>query len=141
MLMTDSVQFRTSKNAPLQHSREIRLGTLDHDVKGIEIIRYEAPTIFVSATTKDGKLVKDIQASVDYTEPAPHLDGKVTLKNGAHTDVYLTEQADGVYRTWSLLPDREVTVTVRADGFKYARRNVKLPEGKTEEITFVLEPK
>ena len=32
-------------------------------------------------------------------------------------------------------------VTVSADGFEAASRKLKLPEGKTEEVTFVLEPK
>jgi hypothetical protein len=40
-----------------------------------------------------------------------------------------------------MLPDKEVKVTVSADGFKEASRNLTLPEGKTEEVTFVLEPK
>ena len=43
MLVTNehsALQFRTSKDSPLRHSRNIRLGTLDHDVNGIEIIRY-----------------------------------------------------------------------------------------------------
>jgi len=53
-----ALQFRTSKDAPLQHSRNIRLGTLDHDVKGIEIVRYEAPIILIGATRTDGKPVK-----------------------------------------------------------------------------------
>ena len=40
-----------------------------------------------------------------------------------------------------MLPDKEVTVTVSADGFEGASRKLTLPEGKTEEVTFVLEPK
>ena len=40
-----------------------------------------------------------------------------------------------------MLPDKEVTVSVSADGFEGASRKLSLPEGKTEEVTFVLEPK
>jgi hypothetical protein len=143
MLVTNehsALQFRTSKDAPLQHSRNIRLGTLDHDVNGIEIVRFEAPIILVNATTKDGKPVKGFKASVDYTEPDPHRDGKFILKGGVNSDVSLEEQGDGRYRTSQLVPDREVTVSVKADGFATAGRKVKLAEGKTEEVTFVLEP-
>jgi len=136
-----ALQFRTSKDGPLQHSRDIQLGTLDHDVKGIEIVRYEAPIILINATTKDGKPVKAFKASVDYTEPDPHRDGKYILKGGAHSDVNLEEQGGGRYRTSQLVPDREVTVTVKADGFATASRSLKLPEGKTEAVTLVLEAK
>jgi hypothetical protein len=144
MLMTNehsALQFRTSKDAPLRHSRNIRLGTLDHDVKGVEIIRYEAPILLINAKTKDGKPVKGFRASVDYTEPDPQRDGKFILKGGVHSDVSLEEQADGRYRTSQLVPDREVEVTVKADGFALASRKVKLAEGTTEEVTLVLEPK
>jgi hypothetical protein len=144
MLITNehsALQFRTSKDAPLRHSRNIRLGTLDHDVKGVEIIRYEAPIILINATTKDGKPVKGFRASVDYTEPDTERDGKFILKGGVHSDVSLEEQGDGRYRTSQLVPDREVEVTVKADGFAPATRKVKLAEGKTEEVTLVLEPK
>ena len=40
-----------------------------------------------------------------------------------------------------MLPDKEVNVSVSADGFEEASRTLSLPEGKTEEVTFVLEPK
>jgi hypothetical protein len=144
MLMTNehsALEFRTAKDAPLQHGRNIRLGTLDHDVKGVEIIRYEAPIILINATTKEGKQVKGFRAAVDYTEPDPQRDGKFILKGGVHSDVSLEEHGDGRYRTSQLVPDREVEVTVKADGFAASTRRMTLPEGKTEEVTLVLEPK
>jgi uncharacterized GH25 family protein len=144
MLMTNehsALQFRTSKGAPLSHSREIQLGTLDHDVKGIEIIRYEAPIIIISAATKDGKPVKGFKASVDYTARDGRRDGKFILKGGVNSDVSLEEHGEGRYRTSQLVPDREVVVTVQADGFATASRKIKLPEGKNEEVTLILEPK
>jgi hypothetical protein len=136
-----ALQFRASKDAPLRYGRNIRLGTLDHDVKGVEIVRYEAPILLINATTKDGRQVKGFKAAVDYTEPDPQRDGKYILKGGVHSDVLLEEQGDGRYRTSQLVPDREVAVTVTADGFAPASRKVTLPEGKVEEVTLVLEPK
>jgi uncharacterized GH25 family protein len=136
-----ALQFRTAKGAPLAHSRTIRLGTLDHDVRGIEIIRYEAPIILVKATTKNGNALKGFRASVDYTEPDKQRDGKYILKGGLNSDVNLEEHGDGRYRTSQLVPDREVLVTVQAEGFASASRKLKLPEGKNEEVTLVLERK
>ena len=63
------------------------------------------------------------------------------LKNGVHSDVHFEKQDDGRFRSDQLTPDREVNITAEADGFKPASRKFKLAEGKTEEITLVLEPK
>ncbi len=44
------------------------LGTLDRDVKGIEIVRYVAPVILIKPTTKDGKQIKGFKTTVKYTK-------------------------------------------------------------------------
>jgi hypothetical protein len=78
---------------------------------------------------------------VEYIEPGPNSDKKVHVVGGGKTEALQDEQYDGRYRTSQLLPDREVNVTVSADGFATASRKLSLPEGKSEEITLVLEPK
>lgn len=40
-----------------------------------------------------------------------------------------------------LVPDREVVVTAQAEGYTPASRKITLPEGKTEEVSLILEPK
>jgi len=136
-----SAQHRIGKDGPLTDGRRVKLGTLDHDVKGIEIVRYVAPIIVVNATTKGGQQVKGFKATVEYTKPGPNSDKKVHVVGGGRTEAIQDEQYDGRYRTSQLLPDREVNVTVSADGFATASRKLTLTEGKTEEITLVLEPK
>ena len=100
-----------------------------------------APIIVVNATTKGGQQVKGFKATVEYTKPGPDSDKRVHVVGGGRTEAIQDEQYDGRYRTSQLLPDREVNVTVSADGFATASRKLSLPEGKTEEVTFVLEPK
>jgi hypothetical protein len=136
-----SAQHRIGKDGPLTDGRRVKLGTLDHDVKGIEIVRYVAPIIVVNATTKGGQQVKGFKATVEYTEPGPNSDKNVHVVGGERTVAIQDEQYDGRYRTSQLLPDREVNVTVSADGFATASQKLSLPEGKVEEVTFVLEPK
>ena len=63
------------------------------------------------------------------------------MGGGKTKDVVQDEQYDGRYRTSQLLPDREVNVTVSAEGFESQSRKLTLPEGKSEELTFVLTPK
>src|SRR5262249_26032904 len=99
------------------------------------------PIILINATDRAGKPVKGFRAGVDYTGPDPERDGKYILKGGVHSDVSLEDQGDGRYRTSQLVPDREVEVAVKAEGFAPASRKVKPAEGTTEEVTLVLEPK
>jgi hypothetical protein len=143
-LMTNehsALLHRKTKDAPLDHSRTIQLGTLDRDVKGIEIIRYEAPVILIKPTTKDGRPLKDARVSVNYVTDAEGGEGRYILKGGVHSDVNLEKQDDGRFRTSQLAPDREVNVTVQADGFEPSSRKVKLAEGKTQEVELTLVPK
>jgi beta-lactamase regulating signal transducer with metallopeptidase domain len=143
-----SARHRIGKDGPLEEGRRVKLGTLDHDVKDIEIVRYVAPILVINATTKDGKQVQGFKAEAEYTGPVGDagkqggFDKRVHLAGGAaKPEAIQDEKNDGRYRTSQLLPDREVKVTVTADGFAPASRTLTLPEGKTEEVSFVLEPK
>ncbi|WP_435021794.1 carboxypeptidase regulatory-like domain-containing protein [Tundrisphaera sp. TA3] len=137
-----SARYRIGKDGPLSEGRRVNLGTLDHDVKGIEIVRYVAPIVVVDATTGDGKQIQGFRATAKYTDPGTDPDQRLHLTGGGKKkDALQDEQYDGRYRTSSLLPDREVEIGVSADGFAPASRKFTLPEGKTEEVTFVLEPK
>jgi hypothetical protein len=137
-----SARHRIGKGDPLVEGITALLGTLDHDVTDIEIVRYVSPIIVINATTKDGQQIKGFQADVQYTHSGPNNRKDVGLVGGGNKkDVIQGEQYDGRYRTSNMLPDTEVTVSVSADGFEGASRKFSLPEGKTEEVTFVLEPK
>ncbi len=137
-----STRHRIGKNGPLVEGRRVDLGTLDHDVRGIEIVRYVSPIIVINATSKDGQQIKDFKAAVKYTGAAPDREKNVHLTGGGKKkDAIQDEQYDGRYRTSQMLPDKEVNVTVSAEGYTEASRTLTLPEGKTEEVTFVLEPK
>ena len=89
-----------------------------------------APIIVINATTKDGKQVKGFKATVEYTEPGPNSDKKVHVVGGGRNEAIQDEQYDGRYRTSQLLPDREVNVTVSADGFATASRKLSAPRGE-----------
>jgi hypothetical protein len=134
------MQYRLKRGGPLQYGQDFHLGTLDEDNKEIEVIRYAAPTIVMSATGKDGKPISDFFPSVDYTDPN-YRGGTHIFKNKSTSDVPLELLPGGKIRTIQLVPDREVKVTIQADGFKPASRTMTLKEGKTEELKLELEPK
>ena len=75
-------RHRIGKDGPLIEGRRVKLGTLDHDVKGIEIVRYVAPILVINATTKDGQQVKGFKATVEYTEAGPDSDKRVHVVGG-----------------------------------------------------------
>jgi beta-lactamase regulating signal transducer with metallopeptidase domain len=137
-----TTRHRIGKDGPLVEGSWPKLGTLDHDVKDIEIVRYVSPIIVINATTNDGRQSKDFKAEVQYTDAGPNNNPNVhVVGGGKKKDAIQDEQYDGRYRTSSMLPDKEVKVTVTADGYTDASRTLALPEGQTEEVTFVLEPK
>jgi hypothetical protein len=138
-------QYRLTKDSPLQYGRHFRMGTIDQDLKGVEIIHYAAPTIVITVTTKEGLPIEDLLPSVDYTDPKYDGRGDKLYHSGksgqSETDVPFDDIGGGKIRTIQLVPDREVNVTVRAEGFKPESRKITLAEAKTEEMKFVLEPK
>src|SRR5262249_21251873 len=137
-----SALHRIGKNGPLVSGRSVKLGTLDHDVKDIEIVRYVAPIMIINATSKGGRQIQGFKASVEYVTGDAGSDKRVHLMGGGKKlDALQDEQNDGRYRTSQLLPEKEVNVSVSADGFVTASRKMSLKEGKIEEVNFVLEPK
>jgi beta-lactamase regulating signal transducer with metallopeptidase domain len=144
-LMTNehhAIRWRKAKGEPLSRSRTIMLETLDHDVKGIEIVHYNCPIVIVKGATQDSKPVPGLKVSAKYTqEEKEPTGGKRILPGGVESDVGFEKQEDGRFRSEQLQPDLEFTVTAQADGFKPASRKLTLSEGKTDEVTLVLEPK
>ena len=137
-----AIRWRKAKGEPLSRSRTIMLGTLDHDVKGIEIVHYNAPIVIVKCEAKDGKPIPGLKMSAHYAqEEKQAMQGKLILAGGVESDVNFEKQEDGRYRSEQLQPDIEFSVNAEGDGFKPATRKLTIPEGKTEEITLVLEPR
>src|SRR5262249_42591957 len=131
-------RFRLKKADPLRAEREVNLGTLNDDVRGIEIIRYVAPILLVDARDKEGKQVKDFHAKLAYNSGV-NPKGRGEFVNGVQGDVFLEKQEDGRWRSNQLLPDEELTVTVSAKGYKPHSEKVKLAEGTTKELAPMLD--
>jgi beta-lactamase regulating signal transducer with metallopeptidase domain len=141
-LMTNEhgvLRHRLKKGEPLRAAREINLGTLDDDVKGIEIIHYVAPILIVDARGKDGKQIKDFKVKITYSSVAGKREPGVRFRNDVQGDVYQEKQEDGRWRTEQMLPDEEVEVTVSAPGYKSHTEKLTLSEGTSKDLAPVLE--
>src|SRR4029078_4174759 len=62
-----SLRHRKGLRKPIEnHNYEIRLGTLNDDVEGFEIIRYKAPLVVVQAVDEAGQPIKGFEAVAHY---------------------------------------------------------------------------
>ena len=115
------------------------LGSLDQDVKGIEIVRYASPVLVVKVAAEGGSRPADATVSVAYASMKSRRGGRVILKGGELSDCVLVEQQDGRFRSEHLLPDEEFTVTAKAKGHEPKSKTLTLTEGTTKEIDLVLD--
>jgi hypothetical protein len=127
-----------SKDAPLSNDRSLRLGTLDHDLKGIEIIRYVAPIVVVKVATKDGSKPAGAAVSAIYIK-RKERGGRQILKGGVRSDCGFEEQEDGRFRSEGLFPDENVTITAQAKGYTSKSAALTMAEGATKEIELILD--
>ncbi len=134
-----SLRWRKSKGEPLSSGRQAELGTVDADIRGIEIIRYEAPIVLVKAVAEDGRAIKNFKVTADYPLPKDKTTGFKFIVDGLNSDVTFEKQDDGRRRSEQLLPDEEFTLTVHADSFKPKSEKLKLPEGAVKELEVKLE--
>lgn len=141
-LMTNEhgvLRWRKKAGEPLQNGRDIRLETVNDDVKGIEIIHYKAPILIVAVKAKDGGKLDKPAVTAVYGEGRKRDDGQFILANGRNSDVSFEHQEDGRFRSSQMLPDEDVIVSGHAEGYKSRSETVKLAEATTKEIVIELE--
>jgi hypothetical protein len=143
-LMTNehsSLRFRMRKGGPLSNLHEIKLPAFKNDLKGIEIVRYEAPILLLKVSAKDGSKLKKVEMTGAYEPGRGPYVPQLTPVNGRPSDVHFEQQEDGRFRTEQLLPDEEVTITAHADGYEPCSVKLKLSENGKQELELVLEKK
>lgn len=141
-LMTNehgSLRWRRGKDGELHNNRRVMLGTMNDDVKDIEIIKYTAPILVVKITTKDGSKPVNSAVTLKYTTGKGQFEGRLIVGNGRESDVSFEKQENGKFRSEQLFPDEEAVVTGHADGYADKSEKVSLAEGTTKEIEIVLE--
>jgi beta-lactamase regulating signal transducer with metallopeptidase domain len=138
----NSVRFRKSKDDPLTHGYSLQLGTIDRDMKGIEAIRYTAPTLLVTVKSKGGeKLDPKAIGLIGWYMDVKEMRSIRFSTKGRPSEMNFQRQEDGKFRTSQMLPGEDMLVTAFLDGYKDAELKVKLDEGATKEVEIVLEKK
>ncbi|TWU21967.1 carboxypeptidase regulatory-like domain-containing protein [Bythopirellula polymerisocia] len=130
-----SIRWRKSHDAPLQLGRIVRLGAVKDDISGIEVIQYVAPILLVKPVDQEGKAVEYCTPIVRYGRLA--RDGTLVITS-TESPTRFESQPDGRWRSWQLLPDEPLVVTVEKRGFHTTPQQVNLVEGQEKELLFVM---
>ncbi|WP_013630187.1 M56 family metallopeptidase [Rubinisphaera brasiliensis] len=128
-------RWRLKPGGPLESAVEPKLGTLDKDLTTIEIVHYDAPILTIKVIGEDGEQRRDVKIVAEYKKLSK---GEVAAPEEPE-GLYFERQSDGRYRSSQLLPDEEVKVTVEKDGYTTTPQTVKMKEGESQEIVFVLQ--
>jgi hypothetical protein len=131
-----SLRWRLKPDAPLRRGRDISLGTLEDDVHGFQVVRYVAPVLLVKAVDDAGEPVPEFTPVLKYTRNQDENEQLTLYTTGSH--VSFEAQRDGRSRSEQLLPDEPFSVTVEKPGYGTTPQESSLPEGGTQELTFVL---
>lgn len=135
-LFTDrrgALRMRLKKDGPLMNqTHRIDLGTLTDDVRGIEVVRYEAPLLLIKPVAEDGSVLKGVKLRFQYAKGRSPYEGRGRLVDGY--DASYEGQPDGRLRSEQLLPDEPFTVTVEAEGRQSKSETLQLPEGVVKEL-------
>ena len=105
---------------------------LTRDRKEMQVISFKSPIVVITAETEDGDKIKDMDPKVMCTR----LEGKNIV---GQDSVGVQNQGDGRFHTVQAPPNREMEITIEKEGFKKAQKKITLPEGKVEQVKFVLE--
>lgn len=133
-----SLRFRIGKDQPLlrdPHSFHV-IGTIDHDVSDVEIVRYVAPIVTIKVVDEAGGKVPGAKVAGLYVG----ADDKSMISpvGGLPTNITFERQLEGRFRSSQMLPDEKTRFIARADGYTDAEQELTLAEGETKELTLVL---
>lgn len=128
-------RWRKTAGEPLQWGREIKLGKLEEDFTTFEIVRYTSPMLLIKAVDKDGELLEG--SKLDSKYGTPPADGSMSgTRNGG--DISFRKQLDGRWRSNEMLPDEDVTISLKLEGYSSEPQTLSLKEGETRELVFVM---
>ena len=126
-----SIKTRLREGAELKFWGGGRLGDLVEDVPGVTFVYYRAPTVIATVEAEEGELPENLQVGESFIGP-----------NGGSFGGSFERQADGRYRSRSLMPDHVYDITAGAPGWLWTKvGEVSLPEGGYKEVSLFLRKK
>jgi peroxiredoxin/regulation of enolase protein 1 (concanavalin A-like superfamily) len=131
-----ALRIRLGKDKPLLHGRDIKLGTVEADITGVEIVKYTAPIVLLKVVDEDGKPIPKAKAAAIYE--SDDKDKLVRPVGSLPTSIFFEKQPGGILRTSQMLPDEKTKFVASAEGYEEAHETLSLPEEESRELTLVL---
>jgi hypothetical protein len=131
-----ALRWRMSHDAPLHRGRRVKLGTLEDDISGMEIVRYTAPIVLVKPVDEQGSPISGCTPNIKYTRPDQENEEMTVYTTGGH--VSFEHQDDGRWRSSQALPDEPMSIQIEKPGYTTTPQEASLKEGEEREFVFVL---
>jgi hypothetical protein len=126
-----SIKTRLREEDPLKFWGGGQLGDLTRDVAGVTFVYYRAPTVVATVEAEGGDRPENLEVGATFIGP-----------NGGSFGGRFRRQADGRYRSQSLMPDHAYDITAGARGWLWTKvRGVTLPEGGHTDIRLTIRRK
>jgi Penicillinase repressor/Carboxypeptidase regulatory-like domain/AhpC/TSA family len=126
-----SIKTRLREDQGLKFWGGGRLGDLVEDVPGVTFVYYRAPVVVATIEAEGGELPEHLEVGESFIGP-----------NGGSFGGRFKRQADGRYRSQSLMPDHVYDITAGAPGWLWTKvGGVSLPEGGYKEVSLLLRKK
>ncbi len=129
-----ALRWRMSPEGELDFGRRFKLGTVEDDISGFEVVRYTAPILLAKPVDEEGNLLAGCEPVLTYVSAAEkELTVYVT---GSH--ISFEQQTDGRHRSSQLLPDEPFKITMKKEGYTAEEVELSLAEGETRDVTITL---
>jgi hypothetical protein len=126
-----SIKTRFRDGEPLKFWGGGRFGDLFEDVPGVTFVYYRSPTVVATVAVEGGDLPEDLEVGESFIGP-----------NGGSFGGRFERQADGRFRSQSLMPDHVYDIRAGARGWLWTKvSGVTLPEGGYQEVRLTLRKK
>ena len=129
-----STRYRWSNDSPWRNEHQITVPTLDHDINQMSVTYYTSPVVLVRAVAEDGSTIPGFKCKLVYASDRKPYEQPPNWIRGIEGDVNFETQQDGRWRSQSLLPSENVTLTVEAAGYQPWSQVFSFPEGVTQEV-------
>lgn len=137
--LDDMIGWRKAKGDSLSNGYTIPLGTLNDDLRGIEIVHHKSPSLHVKVICKDGAKPEKQEITALYVTEKNNIPRKGLPGGRRFSNVIFELEKEGRFLSKRIYPDEEIIVTAYAEGYESKPHKVKLAEGSTQEIELILE--
>src|SRR5262249_48177541 len=113
-----SGRIQVAPDKPLDNRRQIDFETINDDITGVKIVRYEPPVVRVHLVNEQDEPVEGAYILIE-TPAEKHEGNAAAQPKSKAKPIYwdCTDVKDGLYVSRCLVPDQELTFMIAAPGY------------------------